>query len=212
MARTKERRKIVHQPSTHEIFLCLSNMQGYSKILLGQNSQKQYVDFLRWILDKKFYAERTDKITVKKIAIDFKSDAVKVTRWLKEIYEAILDLNYERPDLFQGVGIKACLYFKNYDNNCSFYTSLPAVPREFESFRSPFVKGKLGIDWFWVKNVEHEISEDDIMISLWLHAGAPNKYREFSLDEAVFKGEIGQFEVYDKYPFEIDDQLKKLKY
>jgi len=38
MARIKERTKIFHQPSTHEIFFCLRSMPAYSKLLSEESS------------------------------------------------------------------------------------------------------------------------------------------------------------------------------
>jgi hypothetical protein len=210
MGRTKERRKFIHEPSTHEIFYCLCGMPGYSKILLEQNPDKPYTDFLRWLIDKNFYNERTEKIAIKKIAADFKTDTAKATKWLKEIYEQIFELNYDKSELFQNNGVKVCMYMRHYDSSCSFYTALPELPRVFETIRFPFAKGKVGTDHFWVKKVEHEIVEDTATVTLWLDGGILNKYREFALDKALFKGWIHFMDVYDKQPFELDDELKKI--
>ncbi len=210
MARSNERRKILHNPSTHEIFLCLSWIPAYSKILADHGPRKSYSDFLDWLIQKRFYNDRTGKVIIKNIAKEYKSDSAKVTKWMREIYEEIFDLNYDRPELFQKEGVKVCLYFSHYDNGCTFYTSLPAVPREFETVRFPFVKGKVGIDFFWVKNVEHEIIEDVTSISIWLSGGFLNKYRQFALDKAIFHGLIHFTDVYDRHDFELDDEIRKI--
>ena len=132
-------------------------MPVYSKILLEQNAGKAYSDFLRGLIDKNFYNDRTEKIAIKKIAADFKTDTAKVTKWIKEIYEQIFELNYDKPELFQGNGVKVGMYMKHYDSSCIFYISLPALPREFETIRFPFAKAQVGVDHFWVKKVEHEV-------------------------------------------------------
>lgn len=210
MGRTKERRKILHEPSTHEIFYCLSNMSSYAKILSRQSSEKQYVNFLHWLIEKDFYSTRTEKISIKKIATDFKSDSAKVTKWIHEIYEDIFELNNDKPELFQTEGIKVTMYFRSYDNTCTLFTSLIVLPREFETIRMYFVKAKVGIDYFWVKKVEHTVEEDKTEITLWLEGGFLNKYREFALDKALFQGWIHFMDVYDKHSFELDDELKKI--
>ena len=129
MPRTKERRKIIHKPSSHELFYCLEGMPSYSKILLEYRPDKSYKNFLRWLLEKDFYKNRTEKISIKGIAKDFMTDTVKVTKWLKEIYEEIFELNFDKPELFQDDGVKVCLYMKHYDNSCSFYTTFPFLPK-----------------------------------------------------------------------------------
>lgn len=210
MRHTKDRMKIIHEPSTHEIFYCLSEMPSYSKILASQSSDKPFIDFLLWLIEKGFYSDREDKIPIKKIASDFKSDAPKVTKWIKEIYEAIFTLNSDKPGLFQGDGVKLCMYIRNYDDRCSFHTSLSVLPREFESVNFPFVKAKVGTDRFWVKKVVHEIEKDSATVTLWLDGSTLNKYREFALDKALFQGHIHFMSVFDKPSFELDDKLRKI--
>jgi len=210
MARTKERRKIVHEPSTHEIFRCLCGMPAYSKTLLENKPGKSFTDFLRWLIEVNFYNDEEGKITIKKLAAGFKTDTAKATRWINEIYQEIFELNYDKPELFQGDGIKVTLYMKSYDNHCSFDTTIPVVPREFETLRFPFVHGKVGIDYFWVKKVEHEIGDNSYTVTIWLEGGFLNKYREFALDKALFQGWIGFMEIYEKHSFELDEEIKKI--
>lgn len=210
MGRTKERRKILHEPSTHETFYCLCGMPIYAKILAEQNTGKPFSDFLQWLIERNFYNDSTEKITIKKISTDYKSDSTKVTKWIKEIYEEIFELNYNKPELFQRDGVKLSMYMQHYDNGCTFYTSLPVLPREFETLRFPFVKSKVGIEYFWVKKVEHEIVENTSNVTIWLHGGSVNKYREYALDKALFQGWIHFMDVYDKHDFELDNELKSI--
>ncbi|MDP4286235.1 MAG: hypothetical protein Q8891_17635 [Bacteroidota bacterium] len=152
MPRTKERRKIDHTPSTPEILICLNCMPLYKRILADHRAGKLYSDFLKWLIEKDLYKVLEEKITIKKIAADFKNDTARVTKWIREICDDIFELNYEKPELFQKSGTKVDVDFRNYDDYCTFYTSLPVVPREFEKVSFPFVKAKVGIEWFWVKN------------------------------------------------------------
>jgi hypothetical protein len=210
MARTKERRRIVHESSTLEVFRCLSGMPTYSKILLDNKPDKSFTDFLRWLIEINFYNEKEEKITIKRLSADFKTDTPKTTKWINEIYHEIFELNYDKPELFQRDGIKVILYMNSYDSHCSFYTTMPVVPREFEALRFPFAHGKIGTDYFWVKKVEHEIEADTTTVTLWLEGGFLNKYREFALDKALFQGWIGFMEVHQKHSFELDEEIKKI--
>jgi len=210
MGRRKERMKFIHEPSTHEIFYCLCGMPDYSKILLEQNPDKPYSDFLERLVEINFFNNRTEKIAIKKIASDLKTDTSKATKWIKEIYEQIFELNFDKPELFQNNGVKVCMYIRYYDSSCSFYTTLAVLPREFETISFPFVKGKVGTERFWVKKVEHEINENGSSVTLWLDGGTLNKYREFALDKALFQGWIHFMDVYDKHSFELDDEIKKI--
>lgn len=102
------------------------------------------------------------------------------------------------------------LIIQNYDSSCYIYTSLPVLPREFETIRFPFVKGKVGTDSFWVKKVEDEIVEDSVEVLIWLEGGLLNKYREFALDKALFQHRIHFMDVFNLQTYEIDKELKML--
>jgi hypothetical protein len=56
-------------------------MLNWSRILLLQSTQKPYADFLTWLLEKNFFIEQ-EKISVKSLALGFKADTTKITKWL----------------------------------------------------------------------------------------------------------------------------------
>src|SRR5688572_2747291 len=209
MSRIKRRPKILHTPSTHEIFSCLSNSPANCKILLGEQPQSAFSDFLKWLIEINFYNDLESKVSIKRLATEFKSDTAKVTKWIHDIYEEIFDLNYDKPHLFQKNGIGVSLHLKSDDNFCTFNTGMPVIPREFEEIRFPFIKAKIGTDRFWVKNVQHEIA-DTTRVVIWLQGDFLNKYREFVLDKALFQGWIGYSDTYQLYSFQLDDKLKEL--
>ena len=80
MPRFKERTKIHHNPSTHEIFICLKYMPHYPRILASHSSDKQYSQFLTWLIAEDFYKDREEKITIKMIASDFKADTASIRK------------------------------------------------------------------------------------------------------------------------------------
>lgn len=210
MGKIKERRILIHKPSTQEILHCLSIMPSYSTLLLQQYPDKPYSEFLKWLIDKNYYKGLNKKITIKRISVEFKAEAVKVTKWIKEIYEEIIELNYDKPELFQTNGNKVCLEMKHYDSYFSFYTSLPIFPREYETLKFPFAEGMVGTRNFWVKKIEHEIIEDNALVTIFLVGEVLNKYREFALDKALFQGWIHYMDVYELSPFELEDEIKKI--
>jgi hypothetical protein len=209
MPRIKERQKILHQPSTQEIFSCLEDMHVYSKILLVNSSDKPYAEFLNWLLEANFFNDRNGKINLTKLASSFKSETSKITKWIRQIYEDIFELNETQPQFFQTEGIKVTFAAKHNDNYCVFNTCLPLVPREFESIHFYFFKGKMGLYRFWVKNIEHSIQENIISTTINLESDYVNKYREFLLEKALFHEWIGFIDVYKKSSYEIDNDLRQ---
>jgi hypothetical protein len=114
MSRTKEKKQILHEPSTQEIFKCLSEMPKWSELLLTSGADKIYKPFLQWLIEVNFFNGKNEKRTVKQIATGFKTDTAKVTKWIHEIYDDIFELNYDKPELFQTKGINVSLHMKHY--------------------------------------------------------------------------------------------------
>lgn len=90
------------------------------------------------------------------------------------------------------------------------YISLPMLPGVYDTVRCPFIKAKVGIDYFWVRKIEHEIENDHVVVVVWLSGGAVNRYREFLLDKGLFEQKIHFMDMYQKLPFEIDEILRKV--
>lgn len=201
--------KLAHHASSQDVFNSLSGSPIYSQILLQQNPDKGYLNFLQFLIDKSFYPERSEKVTMKQMAADFKSTPDKISKWLRQIYDDIIELNYEKPTLFQTDGIKVALHFKNYDSSLTFHTSLQTLPRVHESFYAYFVNAKVGTTYFWVDNVQHEFVNNNTQITIFLIGGFVNKYREFLLDRAVFEEYLSFYQAMTRYDFQIDQDLKK---
>ena len=210
MPRIKQREKILHQPSTQEIFHCLADMPEWPKLLMHHGSSKPYSDFLSWLIQINFKNESEERIGIKGLANEFKSEPVKITKWIHAIYEDLFELNYEQPHLFQSTGIPVSLYMSHYDDSCSFNLSLPTIPRAYETFRFFFIKAKAGTDHFWVKQVDHTVGESKTEITVWLEYGFANRYRELALDKAIFLEMMRSMDKYDKYAFQIDEKLREL--
>ncbi len=139
MPRFKERRKFVHEPSTKEIFYCLSNATNWVQLLIGNSAEKPYTDFLMFLIQKKFYEDAGEKLTIKRISEDFKEKSTKITSWIAQIYDDIFELNESKPEHFVKEGVKVNLQMSNYDNSCSWVLTLSVVPREFEMVTFRFV-------------------------------------------------------------------------
>lgn len=207
MGRTKERPKFIHQATTLEYLYCLGDMPKWSQVLLDHNNGKSYNDFLKLILEKQYFKD-DEKRSIKKIAELSGYPSAKISKWLREIYEDIFTVNEAEPQLFYQVGtIEVEFYFKYYDSYCCFKTMLPALPRLYESFDFFFVKAKMGMSSFWVKDVRHIIGEDKSTVLINLHGGLVNIYREFTLSKALFEGTLKFMDIYQKYDYEIDKQL-----
>lgn len=208
MARIKERLKFIHQAKTSEYLYSLGSMPQWSKILLNQNNGKSYNEFLRWIIDQNYFNEQEDKISIKKIAELSGYNSLKISKWLREIYESIFQLNEDNPSLFYKPNeVPVELYFRYFDNHCGLKTSLSAPPRIYEKFKFYFVNAKMGGNYFWVKDIYHHVDNGNHIISIYLQGGVLNRYREFAIAKAEFEGRLSYFDHINKTDWEIDEIL-----
>lgn len=207
MSRAKKRPKFNHQASTHEYISCLRSMIKWSEVLLQQNNGKPYNEFLEWIIEKQYF-KNIEGIPIKKIAVLSNYSNVKISKWLREIYNDILELNQKNPILFYvEKGFNVELHFEHYDDYCIFNFTLPTVPRIYDRIGFYFIKAAMGTNYFWVKDIMYYIEENEVQIIISLHGNILNKYRELMLDKALFNNEIN---LHDKFHFEIDNELKRL--
>lgn len=207
MPRKKERPKFIHKASTQEYLHCLQNISNWSNILLSQNNRKTYNDFLKWIL-KNDYFKTSENLTIAHISKLSGYSSAKVSKWLQDIYEGILELNENSPELFcTEPGIRVRLHLHYYDSYCFFSLTLPVVPRVYESFEFFFIKAKMGWTRFWVKDVEYTVDNNKSSIYVFLEGGILNRYRELAVEKALFKGQISHRDEYEKFDFEIDDLI-----
>lgn len=195
----------MHQASTSEYLLCLRQMPEWSKLLLEENNGKKYNALLKLFIENNFWVNE-EKIVIKSIAEKSGNSSGNVSKWIKEIYLDILDLNECKPELFyKQAEIPVNLYINNYDNYTSFNVSLNLIPRMYESFYFHFIQAKIGTDMFFVTDVTHNITENGKSITINLKGGMYNLYREFSVAKALYEGKINYLQQFELYDFEIDD-------
>jgi len=194
------------KPSTHDILICLSDAPAWVSNLVDSN--KEYDNFLRLLIQHRFFVSEEERTTIKKVAIATNEKPATVTKWLEKIYEDVFDLNYEYPHLFKKCGVKHKLHFR-YTLGAAAWLNiwLEATPRIHETFHCYFVKAKVGVDHFWVKEVAHKIEDGEQSIDVYLEGGFVNCYREWLLDRARFEGYLSFREILELKDYQIDQEL-----
>lgn len=148
MSRTKERPKLIHKATTLEYLYCLGDMPKWSQVLYDNTNGKPYQDFLKWILEQQYFKDE-EKISVKRISALSGYPSPKISKWLNDIYEDIMELNYVQPSLFYLQGnIEVELWLRYFDSSCIFKTTLSTLPKLYETFNFYFVKLKLEFPLF----------------------------------------------------------------
>lgn len=205
MGRRKSKPKINHTATTIEYFFSLSSMTIYSEKLLEVDNGKLYNEFLKLLVEKEFLNEHQN-INITKISKLTGFSTIKISKWLKEIYNDIILLNEEKPDLFCCVNeIQVDLLCSYFDQYQTFTISLKTIPNKGDSFQFPFIKAKIGNDHFYVDAIYYQLENNRAEISLSLKSGVYNSYRKFAIDKAKYEGKINIFDEINLLDFQIDE-------
>jgi hypothetical protein len=138
------------------------------------NKGKEYDKIIQYIIDNKFYYNLYQSIPLKKLSQEI---GYTYHAFQKLIYQIYMDaLDYEsgfRVDIkdveyqFTLNGFKHTAYLT--------LKSLPVQPRIGEKIQIPFFKTYVGVEYFDVKSIRHEVYDNQQVISIHLEREHFNK-------------------------------------
>lgn len=95
----RKKELFLHRATTLEKLSCISNYPAWVKLLSGNG--KSYSDFISKMVNKNLYKSEDEVRSIKSIAEEFGFKTTDVTKWISEIYFDILQLNEDKPLLFE---------------------------------------------------------------------------------------------------------------
>lgn len=208
------RKVIEFKPRAELLIKCLTSEYQWLELLKGKN--KKYDPLLHYLAklgeEDKLDLDNYDRKNYQSSGIS-KATGVKPTnvkKYLTQIYEDILTLNYDNPELFKnGNNHRYLLHFSHLDHCYSnFNIWLPTELNRFDRFTFSFIQGKVDCGYFWVRDILHIHEYGDSKSFVYLVAGSPNIYRELLLDKADFLREISFDEKYSLSEYQMDEKLK----
>lgn len=129
-----------------------------------------------------------------------------IRKQLTEIYDILFDSENGHDFSFTKTEITfSAKYNKKYVSfKCN---NLTYIPRIGENVDLPFVKAKLGCDFFYVYDIRHWFSGNTHSIDISLKCGMFNSYWYNRLHEAEEKREISLNEYFDSSDWELKRKL-----
>ena len=121
---------------------------------------KSYVSLVEWILCRSSMTfEGVDKYPpLKNIGASIGISGQKVTKYIKAIYDDIIELNNTSKDLFvMPDEIVCCFSFKYSKRSGYFYIGIKSVPRIGDQFIFDFMLPLVGTDMFYIRDISHII-------------------------------------------------------
>ncbi|MCX6189998.1 MAG: hypothetical protein NTW54_10445 [Bacteroidetes bacterium] len=181
----------VHKPNTREYFNALANYPMFIKLLNPEG--KTYRRLYDWLKENKdmLTDEQTKLPSIKELSAKLEIEASKIAKQFRMIYNDIVDLNWNQPNLFCEPNRKLCLLSFNYlESYAQFYLGLEIIPRVGESFSFPFVYPQNGGHSFYVKSVSHFYERDGQGINIDLNSEFPSQYLQLLKEKALLHNEI----------------------
>ncbi|MBC7390441.1 MAG: hypothetical protein H7329_14590 [Opitutaceae bacterium] len=185
-------------------------MPYYSKVLAETFPEKVYNNFLKKLIELNFLKDEKRRTTIKEVSIELNEKADKITKWIHSIYEDILELLYNKPELFKTDGTLCTLTMGYFDSYCCIKIYLPFLPRKGEHFDFSFTKAKTGTYNYRVKHIMHEVNEDKYEAVIMLTGDMGSDYGDWLREKALFHQEIGYRDILEMNSFQVDDLLRKL--
>lgn len=204
-----------YTPSPKEVMSCL--VAEYQWLLLLKGKNKPYEAFLPFIEetgrleseDDEYYDKNRYQIT--SIAKMIGKSSVIVRKWIFAIYDDLLALNREQPQLFNnGQPYHYVLSFESYYGYYSeFNIWLPVMLNHADSFHFDFIFAKLNISYFWVKSVTIEHHNGKTKLSADLISGIYNRYEELAYAKACLLKAYSFDELYYSNSYVLYEKIKE---
>ena len=196
--------------SGKRILLTLIENTKYIRLL--DWSEKKYCDLVNWILNNQdsLDAFNSDLPLLKDIAKILGVENQKVTKYLKDIYNDIIELNCECYEKFVNKGqILCCFTFKSFDRSGYFNLGLDSVPRINEEFQFDFIEPKVGYSRFYLRSVEHRILNGIQEVNISASIDEQYSYIKLLKEKAYLTRNISWYE-YNGYQVNENNVIEKL--
>ena len=215
MSRTKQSLPEKYIPSTKDVEISLFYEYQWIGLLAGRS--KPYDHIINGLLEIGEYwnseesRQKHGKFTIKWFAERLNETPAHVNKWLHAIYDDLLDLNFDEPELFATEGEILCSFLLSgySDGHLRLINfGVPVLPRVGETLNFIFARAAVGCDYFYVNEILYERELGKTKIEIVCKAGTMyNKYRELLLDKARFLDDIDFRTEYDARPY-LDEMLQ----
>lgn len=204
-----------YTPSPKEVISCLVTEYQWLSLLKGKN--KPYEDFLPFIEetgrleseDEEYYDKNRYQIT--SIAKEVGKNSAIIRKWIFLIYEDLLTLNKEEPQLFNNG--EPYHYILTFESSYGYYSEfniwLPVMLNHSDLFRFDFIFAKVNISYFWVKRVIVQHQNGKVQIEVNLLEGIYNRYEELVFDKVDLLDIYSFKELYYSNLYRTSEKIKK---
>ncbi|WP_335967335.1 hypothetical protein [Galbibacter sp. PAP.153] len=177
------------------------------QVSIAFDDNPRYQKLLSFLLSKDFYNDDNLSIpTLKEIEAETGLKSYHVRKQIEEMYEYLYD--YESGFEFQFGKLEIFFWLNsNKKSACFKCKKMECLPRVGENITIPFLKAKMGRDYFYVEDIRHSFEGKKHIIDVHLSPGIFNLYWNYRKHKALELGEISYMDLINLYEFQIKDKL-----
>ena len=202
-------------PSIREVMDALEDEHGWMELV--RDDEKSYVKLIDVLLSEPArvrgsVSESRKRKTVACYADLLGTKPATITRWFRQLYVDIFNLNEEHPELFVNPGEQLCAfsyYSKSEGSGFWFNLGVKSIPRIGERVGFYFPKAVTDTSEFVVKDVIHRYEKGlmEIEVELGCQYYSGRSYRDLLVDKALFFDLISDGDAVGP-DYELDEKLK----
>ncbi|KGO85993.1 hypothetical protein Q765_13090 [Flavobacterium rivuli WB 3.3-2 = DSM 21788] len=191
--------------SPKQIIVDLLSIQPQLDALFRDN--EDYKELVKFLTSKDYYND--PDIAYPTLTEVQKATGLPTSRLRKlliEMYETLYHYESTRRLAFKNT--EYIFYLRNEQFRGQFTLDhLQELPRVGEEVQIPFLKARLNTELFHVEKVAHNFEGVSHYITIWLQEGFYNSYWHARKDEAILKGEISRWDIYNMSEYDMKKHL-----
>lgn len=193
------------QFSIKRAFLDLLFIKNQIHKLFGND--EKYKCLVSFMMSEDFLESNEPLPTMKSIEQTLGLKPHKLRKLIQDLYEEMFGNELNHALKFNKLEIYFDLHY--FEGQYGYFkcSDLAFIPRVGENMTVPFLKAKVGTDYFYVDSIRHSLENDVQRIDIRLNSGFYNKYFHYEKHKAYEIGRISLSDLFRKHDLNLKDKM-----
>ncbi|ALJ05186.1 hypothetical protein APS56_08640 [Pseudalgibacter alginicilyticus] len=187
-------------------FLDLLFIKNQVHKLLGND--EKYRKLIAFMMSNDFLESDEPLPSLKSMESSLNMKAHKLRKLITDLYNELFSYELKHGLKFNKLEIYFDLHC--FEGQFGYFkcTDLAYIPRVGENMTIPFLKAKVGTDYFYVYSIRHTLENDVQRIDIRLNSGFFNQYFHFEKHKAYELGRISLGDLFRKHDLNLKDKME----
>ena len=168
--------------SAKDLHLAICSMKKQVEFLL--NKGKVYDKLLVELLKHDYYSEDSPPFpSGKELQQKLGMKPAHFKKQLEQIYADVFEASLTDDKIFDFKELKYLFLISGHSKSITITGHIPIRPVVGEGFRMPYFRPFFNLDFFYVSKIEHEFTDKEQTVIVWLETGFYNSYKQFKADK-----------------------------